>query len=438
MKYKEANILNISNLINSKEIINKARKNKNDFTRNRKITVKDLIYYALNKKGLSSKMELERFIEEYKIKDISTPGMLKQRQKLNPEVFRYLNDESLKLFYDNYQNEVKTFNGYLIMAIDGSDFEIPNTKHNKQEYHSPIMRGFGKISARAKISCIYDVLNNYVVDVSINPYKTNELKLMKENLKKAKQLASKFKIVRVMDRGYISLEDMYLSYKNNDKYIVKLRKIDFANERKEMQSDDEEILIRPKRQRKEYYETRNKELYNFLLEGNNIPVRIVNVKLPNGEIAILQTNLSKEEFSYEEIVELYKLRWKIEVNFNYLKNSMKIENITSSDKNIIEQDILSQMVVFNILQSIQNDIEPKIEQHKYKHKMKININMAVGYIKKYLIYILLQDDEEQRQHYMNILEQKILKNIIPVRPNRNFERRRAINNKHHINKRVSF
>lgn len=438
MNYKENNLNNFRNIINSKEIIEKARIKKENFTRNRKVTVKDLVCYQLNKKGLSSKMELEKFVEEYNIKDISTPGMLKQRQKLNAEVFKYLNDESMKLFYNNHKDEVKTYNGYLVMAIDGSDFEIPNTKSNKEDYRSPIMKGTGKISARAKISSIYDVLNNYIVDVSINPYKTNELKLMKENIKNAKILVSDYKIIRVMDRGYISLEDMYFSYKNDEKYIVKLRKIDFANERKEMNGNDGEILIKPKRQRKEYYETRCPELYEFLKNGNSIPVRIIEIELPNGEKAILQTNLSKEEFSYDQIVELYKLRWKIEVNFNYLKNSMKIENITSSDKNIIEQDILSQMVVFNILQSIQNDVEQKINQEKYKHKMKININMAVGYLKQYLIFIMLQEDDEKRKYYMNILEEKILKNIVPIRANRNYERKRAINNKHHINKRSSF
>ena len=39
-------------LIESEEIIEKARKSEKDFTRNRKITPKDLIYYNLNRKGL--------------------------------------------------------------------------------------------------------------------------------------------------------------------------------------------------------------------------------------------------------------------------------------------------------------------------------------------------------------------------------------------------
>ena len=92
MKYKEKNISTISQIIKSDDIIVKARKNDIDFTRKRKITVKDIIYYNLNKKGLSSKMELDKFIDICQTGDISSPGMLKQRKKLNREFMILLKD----------------------------------------------------------------------------------------------------------------------------------------------------------------------------------------------------------------------------------------------------------------------------------------------------------------------------------------------------------
>lgn len=77
MKYKEKNIVNTSNEIKGDEIVIKARKNNIDFTRNRKITVKDIIYYNINKKGLSSKIELYKFIDICEIGDVSSLAMLK-------------------------------------------------------------------------------------------------------------------------------------------------------------------------------------------------------------------------------------------------------------------------------------------------------------------------------------------------------------------------
>ena len=122
------------------------------------------------------------------------------------------------------------------------------------------------------------------------------------------------------------------------------------------------------------------------MERKTVKLRIVNIVLETGEIETLVTNLSKEEFSTKEIYELYGMRWGIETNYHYLKESIKITNITSSKKDIILQDILSTIYVFNMLQGIQNDLEKEIDQNKYKHKMKINAiecwNLKV-YMNKY-------------------------------------------------------
>ena len=142
-----------------------------------------------------------------------------------------------------------------------------------------------------------------------------------------------------------------------------------------------------------YYENKNPELIEYLKSGNLLNVRLVNIVLPTGEIETLITNLSEIEMTYEELNELYRLRWGIENSYHYLKESMKIETITSSNEDIIKQ---------------------------------------------YLIYILLEDDDKLRDLYMSILYEKILKHIVPIRPNRKYERKKDVKNKHRINKRKTF
>ena len=117
---------------------------------------------------------------------------------------------------------------------------------------------------------------------------------------------------------------------------------------------------------------------------------------------------------------------------------MKITNISSSKDGIIKQEIYSQMLVFNMLQAIQNEKEKEINQEKYKHKMKINISMAVGYIKRYIIVIMLEDDMEKRKRLYDELTNKVLKNIVPIRKGRTFDRNKNTKNRYHLNKRKSF
>jgi len=175
-----------------------------------------------------------------------------------------------------------------------------------------------------------------------------------------------------------------------------------------------------------------------LKNKNTLKVRFVRVELETGEIEIIMTNLEQEIFSSEDIESIYQLRWGIETNFHYLKESMRATNISSSKEDLIKQEIYSQMLVFNMLQSIQNEVEEEIDQNKYKHKMKINSNMAIGYIKRYMIIIFLEEDLEKRKELYHVLHEKILKHIVPIRPDRKYARNKVTRNKHHINKRNSF
>jgi hypothetical protein len=96
------------------------------------------------------------------------------------------------------------------------------------------------------------------------------------------------------------------------------------------------------------------------------------------------------------------------------------------------------MLVYNIAQSHINVAEAKIAQEKYKHEMKINHNMAMGLLKDYFIYIIMEEKAEKRLSLMDEFEQLIIKYLCPIRKNRKYKRNKQIRNKYHINKRKTF
>ena len=148
------------------------------------------------------------------------------------------------------------------------------------------------------------------MDTIIEKYDNSERKMAKQNLKNIKKLDLPYPIIRVMDRGYTSLPDMYYSAEHNDKYLIRLQSKDFKKQIEKMKSNDEIIIIPYQYDRVRYYRNDYPELYQKMEETKeDIALRIVIVKNDKGEEIRLATNLSKEEFNYEEIVELYKLRW---------------------------------------------------------------------------------------------------------------------------------
>ena len=414
----------------------KYKNSKNSFIRNRKMNFEKVVLYGLNKRGLTSKMEIEDFTELINMTDISSPAVLKQRLKLNGKIYLDMMQENLKGFYEEFKSEVKLFNGYILSAIDGSDFEIPNTKCVREKYNELHPN---EVVARATISNMYDVLNHYVMDTIIGVYDASERKMAKENYENIKKLQLPYPIIRTMDRGYTSLPDMYYGIKNDEKFVVRLRNKDFNSQTAKMKSNDEYITIPYQYDRVRYYRKEYPEFYEIMENTKeDIKVRIVIINNKKGEKIKLATNLTQEEINYENMIELYKLRWEIELNYHSLKESLKIETITSSNDIIIYQDIYSQMLVYNLIQAFKQDAEKNIDQTKYKNEMKVNMNMAVGFVKKALVKIVLEEDINKQNRMFELLEQKIEKYLIPIKKDRHYPRNKNKKNKYSINKRKSF
>ncbi len=151
MQYSIYNLEKLKGSVNDSDLKLRCRKNTKDFTRDRKITPRDLIFYTLNNRGKTTKMELYDFINEYGLEKVSTPALLKQREKLNENIFKELNKEQLLRFYDEYSKEVKNYNGYVLGTIDGSDCEVPNTIETRERYKSINVKDEDRV---ARIKCI--------------------------------------------------------------------------------------------------------------------------------------------------------------------------------------------------------------------------------------------------------------------------------------------
>lgn len=435
MGFKDYNINKLKKVISSNDIYELSRKSEKDFTRDRKITPKELIYYNINNRGKTTKMELYDFINEFGIENVSDAALLKQREKLNENVFKELNKESLKDFYEKFPDEVKTYKGYILTAVDGSDCEVPNTPDTRERYKSIGGKTSGRV-ARIKLSNCYDVLNNFVLDTEIEEYKHSEIELAERHMKKIKEIIKDYQVISIRDRYYVSFEYILNAIKNNNKFVIRLNQRYMQLEQKLMITDDEWIEIQYQYDRIKRYVKKDKDLMK-LYSNHKLKIRFINILLPTGEIETIITNLESEKFTKEDINKIYQMRWGIETSYAYLKDSMMITNISSSKETIIKQEIYSQMMVYNIIQSIINDLEKEINQKKYKNKMKINVNMAIGFVKRFFVKILIEEDEKKREKLSSILFDNILKNIVPVRKNRHYIRNTYVFNKHPISKRKS-
>ena len=84
LKFNKEGIELIRNKINSEELKNIGRLIPNSFTSERKMGFQKLMKYILNKKGLSTNMEINNFYNDIKEdENISNQSLLDQRLKLD-------------------------------------------------------------------------------------------------------------------------------------------------------------------------------------------------------------------------------------------------------------------------------------------------------------------------------------------------------------------
>jgi len=284
--------------------------NQNFFTRQRKLSLGPLVLSILNRKGLTLSMELRKFFRQLnpnKNDVISNAGYLKQRLKLNPSAFLYLNNLRLKNFYEDEKDNLLKLKGYFLFAIDGSKINLPNTPLNQLTYG--VQENQSGQKSQAGLSCMFDVLNKMVLDCTVSQITYSERAEAKKHIEKVPEIIGDQPFIVVFDRGYPSSFLFMDIMEKNQKFVVRLSSKDFRKEQDDMKSDDEDVEIKFTPARINPY--RKTPLADRLREKGSMNLRFVKIILPGNVVEVLATNLSREEFTKEEIGYIYRSRWYI-------------------------------------------------------------------------------------------------------------------------------
>lgn len=415
--------------------INKWKYKANSFIRERKLPPYTLCLQMFANKGRSIKNELFDFYNEFKLNgNVTGWGYAKRRLEFNPLMIHEMNYDFMKKIYQD-TNSLNKYNNYFVIGIDGSDIRIPTTLENYQEfgYQNRKNHNISNEPCLASISCAFDCLNNYILDTEINKFKYSEREAALSHIKRMDGIIPKDKQLFIFDRGYCSFKLLYVL---KDKKIVLRLKNDFLKqEQSTLKTNDENITIQFNYRRNHLLKDSQDAKEYFT--NNNVSLRFVSIELANGNKEILITNISKDEMTYENIKEIYHLRWEIETSYRTLKSQMKLEEFSGYLSDIIKQDIYISVMLYNLISGIINESKPVIDEEKYKYKMKVNRNFSIGIIKSLMIKIILSDKKEKEKLENEMIKQ-IQKNIIPIKKNINHERKRNTKNKCSMSYKKSF
>jgi hypothetical protein len=380
----------------------KSKKNAQDFTRERKMPFKRLIYFMLSMIKESSQTALERFFEKVdKGISMSQQAFSLARQKIKWEAFRIMFDLSVKTYYSN---EVERWNGLRIHAVDGSKLSLPNDKPLREHFGT---FGGGNTSPTAQGSVLYDILNDLVVDARIEPIAESEQAPALRHIHHLAGLESfqEWRELVLFDRGYPSFSLIQTLMGLKIHYLMRVRS-KFSTVIDALGRGDHVIELEQ--------------------SGVRIAVRVIKFRLPSGEIETLITDGMDKKHGIKTFKRLYFKRWPIETKYDEVKKKLEIENFSGRLVDNIRQDFFATMVLTNIaadfFQEAQEELDSEQEQKENKYWYQINVNHEIGVLKDRLIQTLLEDDDKKRGEMFDEIINLLKIKPIPIRPNRSFPR----------------
>lgn len=402
----ESLLENLHAMIYSGDYMENAKVNPTDFTRRRKMSFVQYILFILQKTGRSLQAALNTFFLSMGEEpgNYSKQAFSKGRLRIKPESIRQLFDFTVQDFYN--RAEYKTFEGYRILAIDGTRLNLPNTTELENEFGVQTSQGAPQV--QALVSGLYDIQNKVMVDTRISSCKSSERDHAADLIDGLRSYPS-IKNLIVMDRGYPSAELLHQIQNEGHAYVVRCC-TEFI---RAMKLNGEDCVI-------EHCFARTKK--------TPLKLRIVKISLPDGKQEIIATNLLSEEFSPNKLAQIYKMRWGIETNYNNIKNKLCVENFTGTSKIVILQDFYATMLLWNLTGMMMFDLQEEIESahnsDSSKNEYKLNIAMTISTLKERVVELVMCENKRRSKRILRQIKNALKKSVVAISTYRSFPRKR--------------
>ena len=401
----------------SPELVLRYRVSVGDFTRKRKQNFHHTIVFMLNFLTKSLSAEIVSFVSfirqtiEDKQQFFTKSAFVQCRKKIHPEVFKYLSDSLIEEFYTDNDASVKRWNGFRILAVDGSRLTLPDTRELEKIYgRAGNHTDAGVVQAR--FSTLYDVLNRFVIDGCLSSLSVGERELAYGHLAFAK-----VGDLIIYDRGYPSFELVCEHFARGVDFLIRV-KTDFSNvvnDFYQSRLSTAVVRIRPGKN------------INFsgkpYSKSDSVQVRLLRVELSSGETEILMSSLfDTDKYPDSLFKELYFLRWGIETFYDEIKNKMHIECFSGYSAHSILQDFYATLFVSNVQSLLVGELNDELikESKNNKYQYKVNTNLSYGILKDRVITLFLSDKEIR--HIIEELKELFQIDKVPIRPNRKNQR----------------
>jgi hypothetical protein len=405
-------------LLESQAFLERHRQQAHDFTRKRSLPFVVVIFTLINmlKRALQDELdELFRLFSGAEVAErcVTKSAFSQARQKLKHTAFIELNQTQVKHFYDHFPSQ--HWHGRRLLGIDGSLVDVPNSAANREAFGSWGSR-HGTQTAKARLSQLFDVLNDITVDGLIAPKAQGERWLAKQHLAHVQPGD-----LLLLDRGYPAFWLFVAILARGADFCARLEVNKWLVAQAFVASGATDQVVSLSLCASSRTLCRD---YGFACDS--LSLRLVRVDLPNGEVEVLATSLEdQEQFATGCFAELYQQRWPIEEDYKRLKSRLELENWSGLTAQAIRQDFYATLFTKNLAAILAHPAHQAVaaQTAPRKHRYQVNMTNLLSKLKDTLVLLFTRTEIRP---FLRALWQQMVQTIEPVRPGRTRPRKSSV------------
>ena len=251
-----------------------------------------------------------------------------------------------------------------VYVYDGSSVTMPDTPENQCAYPQPIVQKPGLGFPLARIAAVFSLACGAVLDVGICRYAGKG----QSELGMLRTLWNLFLPgdVLLADRLMCSWTEMLMLKQRGVDCVCHFtshRKADFRRGKRLGQGDHVVKWLKPGKPR-----SIDREAYNVLPEFLMIRECRVRIEQPGFRIkslVVATTLLDANEFTKDDLAQLYRARWNAELDLRSLKQTLQMDMLRCKTPELVRKELWTHILAYNLIRTImaqaatKHGIEPR-------------------------------------------------------------------------------
>lgn len=257
--------------------------------------------------------------------------------------------------------------GRHVKLVDGTTVTMADTPENQAEYPQSKSQKAGVGFPIARLVMIVSLAVGSVLEVAIGKYagkQTGETSLLRTLL--ASILPGE---IVLADRYYASYWLLAYAWDKGFDVVARahhLRKVDFRKGLKLGYFDQLVAYSKPCRRPDWMSDEEYREYPEFILV-RHLRYRVTQEGFRTREITVATTMLEADIYSAEEIAELYRSRWTVEIDIRSIKTHLQMDHLRCKSPSMVRKEIYCHLLAYNLARAAM--VESALLHGKIPHEL---------------------------------------------------------------------